>query len=229
MQWCFLVRICGAPYRPKSKRWKRHYLCFAVRRIPVTIETVVSISRFGSRVSHGASFFNRAKQRLLFSYSRIALIRLLCIGEYLSPYQIRSWKRSINPARLLTLLRTHFRLPPRSTIWEMGISENHPFLAPPYLTDLNRVIPFLMGKKEGFAAILLKLRDSCFLPISSPSSLYREKQPKGGFRTFLCAQSINSLSGKAQAPYSPSIVQDLQYPRMRQNCLGLTITTNPLD
>lgn len=20
-------RICGAPYRPKSKRWKRHYLC----------------------------------------------------------------------------------------------------------------------------------------------------------------------------------------------------------
>lgn len=31
---------------------------FAVRRIPVTIETVVSISRFGSgRVSHGPSFF----------------------------------------------------------------------------------------------------------------------------------------------------------------------------
>lgn len=20
-------RICGAPYRPQSKRWKRHYLC----------------------------------------------------------------------------------------------------------------------------------------------------------------------------------------------------------
>ncbi len=41
-------RICGAPYRPKSKQASLSLYAFAVRRIPVTIETVVSISRFGS-------------------------------------------------------------------------------------------------------------------------------------------------------------------------------------
>ena len=39
-------RICGAPYRPKSKRWKPHYLCMLSP--PVIIKTVVRISRFGS-------------------------------------------------------------------------------------------------------------------------------------------------------------------------------------
>ena len=123
----------------------------------------------------------------------------------------------------------------------MGISENHPFLAPPYLTDLNRVIPFLMGKKEGFAATL-SLRRRVLQPFFSnsgiPASFQSHPRLRFTGRSSLredsepfCAhsQSINSLSGKAQAPYSPSIVQDLQYPRMRQNCLGLTITTNPLD